>query len=121
MLLNKELSYRIVGAAMEVHRELGCGFLEAVYEDALCHEFILSSIPYQRQVEIPIYYKGVRMGKYFADLLVDGTIIVEIKAASGFAERHIAQALHYLAATDLRLAILINFGTQSLQTKRVIR
>jgi len=121
MLLYKELAYQIVGAAMEVHRELGGGFLEAVYEDALCHELNLRSIPYQRQVEISVYYKGVRMGKYFADLLVDRTIIIEIKAASGLTERHIAQSLHYLAATGLRLAILINFGSHSLQTKRVVR
>jgi len=82
MLLYKELAYQIVGAAMEVHRELGGGFLEAVYEDALCHELNLRSIPYQRQVEIPVYYKGVRMGRYFADLLANKTCCPMIRANS---------------------------------------
>jgi len=114
MLLFKELSYRIVGAAMEVHRKLGPGFLESVYEEALCYEFTLREIPFERQVELPVYYKGIELGKYYADVLVAHSIVLEIKAVSAFSDRHSAQALHYLTATRRRLAILINFGTQSL-------
>ena len=121
MLLYKELSYLIVGAAMEVHRELGWGFLEAVYENALCHEFRLRNIPFERQVEIPVFYKGVKLSTYSADIIVENKVIVEIKAVSTLVDRHLAQTLHYLAGTGLKLGILINFGAQSLETRRVVR
>ena len=120
MLLFKELSYRIVGAAMEVHRTLGPGFLEPVYEKALCYEFTQREIPFERQVQLPVIYKGVELSAYSADVVVNHAIVVEIKAVSAFSDRHSAQALHYLTATRLRLAILINFGAQSLQTKRIV-
>lgn len=121
MLLYKEISYRIVGAAMEVYRHLGPGFLEAVYEDALCHEFTLQNIPFRRQVEIPVYYKGIEMSTYFADIFVQNEVILEIKAVSKLMDRHFAQAIHYLTATSMRLAILINFGGQTLEYKRIVR
>jgi GxxExxY protein len=120
-LLFKELSYQVVGAAQEVHRVLGSGFLEAVYEEALAHELALRGIPFARQVKLPIEYKGRLIGEYCADLVVDGKIVVELKAASAFNKVHEAQAHHYLAATGLRLAILLNFGARSLQQKRVVR
>jgi GxxExxY protein len=105
---------------MEVHRTLGPGFLESVYEEALCYEFTVRKTPFERQVELPVYYKGVELGKYYADLVVDQAIVLEIKAVSAFSDRHSAHALHYLTATSLRLAVLINFGTRSLQTKRIV-
>ncbi len=120
-IIYKELSYAIVGAAMEVHRVLGPGFLEAVYQKALAHELTLRGIPFERQKELPVYYKGQLVGHYVADLVVDGQIILELKAVSALTKAHEAQAHNYLAATGLRLAILLNFGAESLQQKRIVR
>lgn len=105
---------------MEVHHTLGPGFLEPVYEKALCYECTVQKIPFEPQVELPVHYKGIELGTYYADVVIDHAIVLEIKALSSFSDRHSAQALHYLTATGLRLAILINFGAQSLQTKRII-
>jgi GxxExxY protein len=120
-ILYEELSYLTIGAALEVHRQLGPGFLESVYEQSLAHELVLRGIPFGRQVSLRVMYKGTRVGEYRADFVVDGRIVLEIKAASALNPTHEAQAHHYLAATGLRLAILFNFGTRSLQIKRVIR
>lgn len=120
-LLFEELSYRVVGAALGAHRILGPGFLEVVYEEALAHELALRGIPFARQVKLPVEYKGRQIGEYYADLVVDGKIVLELKAASGFSKAHQAQAHHYLAATGLRLAILFNFGAPSLQQRRIVR
>ncbi len=117
----KELSYVTVGGALEVHRLLGPGFLEAVYEQALAHELALRRIPFERQVSLLVMYKDTPAGEYRADFLIDGKIILEIKAASALTQAHEAQAHHYLTATGLRLAILLNFGTKSLQVKRIVR
>jgi len=120
-ILFKELSFAIIGAAMEVHRILGPGFLEAVYQAALEHELSLRGIPFEAQKRLNVLYKGRLVGEYVADLVVDGQIIVEIKAVSTLTKAHEAQAHNYLAATGLRLAILLNFGADSLQQKRVVR
>jgi GxxExxY protein len=120
-ILFKELSYAIVGAAMEVHRVLGPGFLEAVYEAALAHELTLRGIRFEAQKRLPVYYKDQLVGEYIADLVVEGQIILEIKAVSKLTPAHEAQAHNYLAATGLRLAILLNFGAESLQQKRIVR
>ena len=120
-ILFKELSYAVVGAAMEVHRLLGPGFLEAVYQAALEHELTLRGIAFERKKGLPVTYKGVLVGDYEADLVVEGNIILEIKAVSTLHPRHEAQAHHYLAATGLRLALLINFGAESLETRRVVK
>lgn len=120
-ILYEELSYVTIGAALEVHRILGPGFLEAVYEQALAYELALRKIPFERQVSLQVMYKEIRVGEYRADFVIDGRIVLEIKAASALGPAHEAQAHHYLAATGLRLAILFNFGTTSLQIKRVIR
>jgi GxxExxY protein len=120
-ILFKELSYAIVGAAMEVHRILGSGFLEAVYEAALAHELTLRGIAFETQKRLPVYYKGQLVGEYIADFVVEGQIILEIKAISKLTPAHEAQAHNYLAATGLRLAILLNFGAASLQQKRIVR
>ena len=120
-ILYKDLSYQIVGAAMEVHRILGPGFLETVYEIALAHELSLRGLPHERQRHLPITYKGVSAGDYIADLIVDNQIIIELKARSRIEQIHRAQAHHYLAATGLRLAIILNFGTNSLEHQRVVR
>ena len=120
-ILYKELSYAIVGAAMEVHSILGSGFLESVYQIALEKELRLREIPFERKVKLPVSYKGDLIGEYEADLIVDGKIIIELKSVSRITPAHEAQAHHYLAATGLQLAIVINFGETSLQSRRVIR
>jgi GxxExxY protein len=120
-ILFKQLSYAIIGGAMEVHNILGSGFLEAVYQAALEKELRLRGIPFERKVKLPVSYKGELIGDYEADLVVDGKIIVEIKSIFRLTPAHEAQAIHYLAATSLQLAILINFGETSLQSRRVVR
>lgn len=120
-ILFKELSFAIIGAAMEVHRILGPGFLEAVYQAALEHELTLRGIPFEAQKHLAVTYKGRIVGDYIADIVVDGQIILELKAISALTKAHEAQAHNYLAATGLRLAILLNFGAKSLQQERVVR
>lgn len=120
-ILHKALSFAIIGAAMEVHNVLGPGFLESVYQAALEKELTLRGIPFQHQVELPVFYKGDMVGIYKADFVVDAKIIVEIKGISRLNAAHEAQAIHYLAATGLELAILINFGMSSLEYRRVVK
>src|SRR5690242_10203828 len=110
-LLYKELTFAVIGAAMEVHNILGPGFLEAVYQAALEQELTLRGIPFQKQVKLPVRYKDVLVGEYLADFMIDEKLIIEIKAVSNFNSQHQAQAMHYLAATGCRLALLLNFGT----------
>ena len=106
---------------MEVHNTLGCGFLEAVYEEALAKEFISKGIPFKSESRLDVFYKGVKLNKfYIADFICYEKIIVEIKAMEGLADEHVAQTLNYLKATGLRVGLLINFGTPKLQYKRVI-
>ena len=120
-MLYEELSGMVIGAAMEVHRLLGPGFLESVYEHALAVELTGLQIPFERQAPIRVMYKQAQVGEYRADFLVDGKIILEIKATTALIPEYHAQVLHYLTATGLRLALLLNFGTKSLQFKRIIR
>ena len=120
-LLYKKMTYSVIGAAMEVHRQLGSGFLEAVYQRALAHELRVQTIPFEEQVHLPITYKGELIGDYVADFVVDSKLIVEIKAVSRLNSAHQTQAMHYLAATGLRLPLLLNFGAGSLEHRRVIK
>ena len=120
-LLYKEQTFAVIGAAMEVHTTLGPGFLESVYQGALERELTLRGIPFERKVKLPVTYKDLVIGEYEADLVIDKKFIVEIKAVSKFNASHQAQAMHYLAATGLRLALLLNFGTGSLEHRRVIK
>ena len=120
-ILYKELSYAIIGAAMEVHRILGSGFLEAVYQAALAHELTLRGIRFEQYKKLPVHYKGVLVGEYEADMVVEDQIVLQLKAVSAFNPAHDAKAHHYLAATGQRLAIPLNFGAESLQQKRVVR
>jgi len=108
--------YSIIGAAMRVHNNLGCGFLEAVYQEALVREFLKRRIPFEQQKELVIYYDGVLMNKrYYADFVCYDNIIVELKACDGIAERHRAQVMNYLKATQMRVGLLLNFGLTKLQ------
>ena len=107
---------------MEVHRELGCGFLEAVYQEALELEFNARNIPYEREISLLIEYKGERLKKeYVADFVCFDNIIVELKALSELNGVHESQVLNYLKATGFKLGILVNFGEQSLVYKRIIK
>lgn len=120
-LVYKEESYKIIGACMEVHKTLGCGFLEAVYQEALAIEFSKQEIPFEQEVKLKIEYKGITLKKeYVADFICYDSIIIETKAANQFTGEHIAQTLNYLKATDFKLGLLVNFGSSSLQYKRVV-
>ncbi len=111
----------IIGVAMEVHRQLGPGFLEAVYQEALAIELADRGIPFQREQELPIGYKGRRLPcKYRADFLCYGDIIVELKATQGLTGNDEAQALNYLKATKLKRGLLFNFGRPNLEFKRLV-
>ncbi|MCZ7574949.1 MAG: GxxExxY protein [Ardenticatenaceae bacterium] len=120
-ILYKELSYAIVGAAMEVHRILSPGSLEAVYQASLAHELSLRGIQFEQFKKLPVSYKGVLVGEYVADFVIEDKIIVELKAVSTLHPRHDAQALNSLTATGFRLALVLNFGAASLEHKRVVK
>lgn len=116
-----ERTYKIIGAAMEVHNDLGCGFLEPVYQEALEREFQSQGIPYQSQPEVKIYYKGELLNKtYEPDFICYEKIIVEIKALSQLSRTEEAQILNYLKASKLSPGLLINFGAKSLEHKRFV-
>jgi len=119
--LYKDLTKEIISASMEVHRELGSGFLEYVYEEALCYELNLREISFERQKELDIYYKDLLIPrKYKPDLIVENKVMVEIKATSGLTKVEEAQLLNYLKATKMRVGLLLNFGAKSLEVKRRI-
>lgn len=109
----------IIGAAMEVHRILGHGFLEAVYQEALAEELLRRGIPFEREVELPIFYKEKRLGvSYRADFVCYGQVVVELKAISTLTSGDEAQILNYLKASGYRRGLLLNFGSSSLQYRR---
>ena len=118
--LYKELTYAIIGAAMEVHKVLGGGFLEAVYQKALAHELRLRNIPFEEQAHLPVYYKDELVGDYIADFIIDEKVVLEIKSVSALNDAHTAQTIHYLAATKHKVALLINFGSKSLEHRRLV-
>jgi GxxExxY protein len=111
-----ELAHAVIGAAIEVHRHLGPGFLENVYEEALCVELSDSRISFERQKEISVLYKDREIGKHRIDLLVGKMLVVELKTVEELAEIHKAQVISYLKATGLRLGLLINFNVPVLKS-----
>ena len=119
-LIYKDLSYRIVGLAMQVHRELGPGFLEKVYENALMVLFRNEQIQAEQQSPIKVFFQNEIVGNYIADILVDDKIILELKTVKKITDVHKAQALNYLKATGLHLAIIFNFHSQGLEYERII-
>jgi GxxExxY protein len=114
-------TYAIIGAAMEVHRVLGCGFLEPVYQEALAKEFLLREIPFRRQVELPLTYKGDLLAvKYKPDFICCDDVIVELKALDRLSGKEKAQVINYLKATGIERGLLLNFGTIRLEYERLI-
>ncbi|MDL2239314.1 GxxExxY protein [Bacteroidales bacterium OttesenSCG-928-L14] len=120
-LIYKDEVYNIIGAAMEVHNELGCGFFEAVYHEALEIELLTQEIPFKKEEKIEIYYKDYLLSKFYvADFICYDKIILEIKALSELTSINEAQMLNYLKATGSKIGLLINFGTERLQFKRYV-
>jgi GxxExxY protein len=112
--MNDFLTQKIIGAAIEVHKNLGCGLLESIYEEALCYELEIREVKFQRQVEIDVIYKGRVIKGQRIDLLVEDEVIIEIKSVSRLPEIATAQTLSYLKATGLKRGLLINFGEKRL-------
>jgi GxxExxY protein len=115
-----ELTGRIIGCALEVYRILGNGFQEVIYQRALEKEMQLQNLDYKRETEMSIFYKSEQIGSRRVDFLVEGKICVELKAIINLEEVHLAQAINYLEAYNLEIGLLINFGSKSLQFKRVV-
>lgn len=119
-LYEKE-TYQIIGAMMEVHKTLGCGFLEAVYQEALSIEFEKQKIPFVKEKKLILFYKGIQIEKfYIADFVCFDKIIVELKALSALTSTHDSIMINYLKATKLKVGLLANFGERSLKYKRLI-
>lgn len=120
-IVYKEESFKIIGACMKVHRSLGVGFLEAVYEEALEKEFQIQNIPFKKQVKLELFYENQKLKKqYRADFVCYDTIILEIKAVAQIPIAFNAQLKNYLKCTKMELGMLINFGTPSLTYKRIL-
>lgn len=115
-----EITYSIQGAVFEVNRILGAGFLEKIYENALLIELSKRGLSAQNQVPIDVEYKGDNVGKFFADILVEDQVVIEIKAVNSIQKSHEAQILNYLKATNLKIGLLINFTHPKAEIKRFI-
>lgn len=115
-----DITGAVIGSAMEVHSSLGNGFPEVIYQRSLALEFQNRSIDYSREVSMPLFYKGKSVGKRRADFLVEGKVLVELKAVSEINTTHFNQVLNYLTAFELEIGLLINFGENRLKFKRFI-
>ena len=119
-LIYEEKTYEIIGIAMEIHRILGPGFLESVYEEAFVFEFKNYNIPFKKQYDMNVNYKSKTIGKFRTDFLVYDKIILELKAIKSLTEIDKAKTIHYLKATGMKLGLLINFGEPSLHYERLV-
>ncbi|MGA9979560.1 MAG: GxxExxY protein [Candidatus Sulfotelmatobacter sp.] len=121
-LLHEELTERVIGAAIEVHRALGPGLLESAYEECLCHEFHLQGISFERQRPLPVEYKGVKLDcGYRLDLIVENKLILEIKCVEHLITVHEAQLLTYLKMTGMRVGLILNFNLSILTKGGIVR
>ena len=118
--LYEELTFKIIGIAMKVHNELGSGFLEKVYENAMMLHFEIEGIKAEQQKEIKVKYLGKEIGHYISDIFVDEKVIVELKTVEKLNEVHTAQLINYLKATGIKIGLLINFKNEKLEYKRYI-
>ena len=116
-----EVTGKIIAAVIAVSNELGIGYLERVYRNALFVELTRMGLRVESEKALTVRYKGAVVGDYFVDLLVEGSIIIEVKHANGFDDAHLAQTLNYLKATSLQLALLVNFGKPKAEWKRIVR
>lgn len=117
---HSDITGNIIGCAMQVHKVLGNGFQEVIYQRALAIEMIKKDLSFQRELEIPIYYDDQNIGTRRVDFLVDEKIMVELKAITKLEDVHLAQAVNYLEAYHLEIGLLVNFGAKSLEFRRVI-
>jgi GxxExxY protein len=119
--IDDDLTYKIIGCAMKVHNTLGNGFQEVIYQRCLAIELEKQSINYEREKETPIFYEGMEVGTRRADFIIEEKVMVEIKAIIQLEDVHLAQGLNYLTAYNLEKGLLINFGSTSLQIKRLFK
>lgn len=117
----EKITGNIIGAAIAVSNELGIGFLEKVYENALLAELAIRGVQAMQQQPLVVRYKGVIVGEYVADLVVESEVLVELKHVKNLDSVHLAQCLNYLKTTGLRVCLLINFGNNRLEWKRILR
>ena len=120
-LIHKEVTGRIIGLAIEIYNQLGRGFLESVYEEAFAYELELNKINFKRQEPVDVYYKGKKIKQFICDLIVEDKVIVELKAIKRITDLEIAQTINYLNAVKYEVGLLINFGSKSLEFKRLIK
>ena len=118
-MIEDKLTYQIIGCAMEVHKALGNGFQEVIYQRCLAIELDRARLSFGREVEQPIFYRGVEIGTRRADFIVGNRVVVELKALTALEDVHIAQAKNYVVAYDFEIGLLINFGATRLQYKRI--
>jgi GxxExxY protein len=116
-----DITRRIIGCAFEVGTQLGIGYLEKIYENALVHEMRKRGLHVQQQVPLQVIYDGVVVGEYVADMIVEETVLVELKSVPAIIDAHMAQCLSYLKTTGLSVGLILNFGTPRVQTKRLVR
>ena len=119
-IVYKDLSYKIIELALKVHNELGCGFLEKVYENALMILLDKEGIPAKQQAPADVYFQNKVVGQYLADILIDNKLILELKTVDAIANIHKAQILNYLRATGMRLGLILNFAKPRLEYKRLV-
>lgn len=120
-LIHKELVYQVVGCAMKVHQELGYGFLEKVYENSLMHLLNKENIQAKQQYPVPVHFDSVIVGEYYADIMIENKILIELKTVERITNAHFSQVLNYLKATGIRLGLLLNFGPRKLEYERIIK
>lgn len=119
-LIQAELSEKLIGCCIRVHKTLGPGFLEKIYEEALCLELTKTGLKYERQKQVMVVYDGKPIGEHRLDLVVDNLVVLELKATAGIEDIHLATSRSYLKATGLQLALVVNFARPTLDIRRVV-